>query len=262
MSESFTHLHTHTEFSMLDGAARVEDLVNAADGGRPAGPRHHRPRQHVRRPRLLQGLPTRRGSSPSSASRRTWRPRAAYERPVRRGKMDDTGGDAEGGQKLYYHLTLSRQTTTRATRTCSSSPRRPTSRATTTSPGSTGSCSSAYHEGLIATTGCLGGRGATRRCWRGRRRGCDGHAARLQEIFGKDNLFVELQDHGLAEQRTTNPQADRNRPKHRGAAAGHQRQPLHAPRRRRGPRRPAVRADRRAAGRPQPLPLRRRRSTT
>ena len=28
MSErSFTHLHTHTEFSMLDGAARVGDLV-------------------------------------------------------------------------------------------------------------------------------------------------------------------------------------------------------------------------------------------
>ena len=31
MSErSFTHLHTHTEFSMLDGAARVGDLVAAA----------------------------------------------------------------------------------------------------------------------------------------------------------------------------------------------------------------------------------------
>ena len=30
-------------------------------------------------------------------------------------------------------------------------------------------------------------------------------AGRLQEIFGKDNLFVELQDHGLAAQRETNP---------------------------------------------------------
>src|ERR1700727_3321314 len=28
------------------------------------------------------------------------------ERPVRRGRVDDTGGDGEGGQKLYYHLTL------------------------------------------------------------------------------------------------------------------------------------------------------------
>ena len=38
MSErSFTHLHTHTEFSMLDGAARVGDLVKAAVAdGQPA----------------------------------------------------------------------------------------------------------------------------------------------------------------------------------------------------------------------------------
>ena len=34
-----------------------------------------------------------------------------HERPVRRGKVDDTGGDVEGGQKLYYHLTLLAETT-------------------------------------------------------------------------------------------------------------------------------------------------------
>ncbi len=34
---SFTHLHTHTEFSMLDGAARVDALVaKAAADGMPA----------------------------------------------------------------------------------------------------------------------------------------------------------------------------------------------------------------------------------
>ena len=27
------------------------------------------------------------------------------ERPPRRGRVDDSGGDAEGGKKLYYHLT-------------------------------------------------------------------------------------------------------------------------------------------------------------
>jgi DNA polymerase-3 subunit alpha len=31
-------------------------------------------------------------------------------------------------------------------------------------------------------------------------------AGRLQEIFGRDNFFVELQDHGIAEQRRTTPQ--------------------------------------------------------
>ena len=31
-------------------------------------------------------------------------------------------------------------------------------------------------------------------------------AARLQDIFGRENLFVELQDHGIADQHRTNPQ--------------------------------------------------------
>ena len=30
MSESFAHLHVHTEFSMLDGASRVDEVVAAA----------------------------------------------------------------------------------------------------------------------------------------------------------------------------------------------------------------------------------------
>ena len=36
VADSFAHLHVHTEFSMLDGAARVKDLVQAvaADGQR------------------------------------------------------------------------------------------------------------------------------------------------------------------------------------------------------------------------------------
>ncbi|MSW30248.1 MAG: PHP domain-containing protein, partial [Actinobacteria bacterium] len=37
MPDSFTHLHLHTEFSMLDGAARVGDVVAAAAAdGQPA----------------------------------------------------------------------------------------------------------------------------------------------------------------------------------------------------------------------------------
>ena len=37
MASSFTHLHVHTEYSMLDGAARVTDLVAAAvQDGQPA----------------------------------------------------------------------------------------------------------------------------------------------------------------------------------------------------------------------------------
>ncbi len=36
-ADGFAHLHVHTEFSMLDGAARVKDLVQAvAADGQPA----------------------------------------------------------------------------------------------------------------------------------------------------------------------------------------------------------------------------------
>ena len=46
---------------------------------------------------------------------------------------------------------------TRAIATSSSSRAARTSTATTTSPAATGSCSSGYHEGITATSGCLGG---------------------------------------------------------------------------------------------------------
>ena len=36
--------------------------------------------------------------------------------------------------------------------------------------------------------------------------GAEQRAARLQDIFGQGNLFVELQDHGIADQHRTNPQ--------------------------------------------------------
>ena len=62
---------------MLDGAARIGEVVGGRGRRRPAGARHHRPRQHVRDPRLLQGVPGRRASSRSSAPSSTWPTRAA-----------------------------------------------------------------------------------------------------------------------------------------------------------------------------------------
>src|SRR5690606_3842812 len=55
-----------------------------------------------------------------------------------------------------------------------------------------------------ATTGCLGGP-VLQRLLHNDFDGAVRTAARLQDIFGKDNLFVELQDHGLPEQARTNP---------------------------------------------------------
>src|ERR1700728_3407144 len=62
-----------------------------------------------------------------------------------------------------------------------------------------------HHAGLIATTGCLGGV-VLQALLAGDFEGAEKKAARLQDIFGRDNLFVELQDHGIADQHRTNPQ--------------------------------------------------------
>ena len=43
------------------------------------------------------------------------------ERPARRGRIDDSGGEAEGGRKAYYHLTAAGREPRRATATSSSS---------------------------------------------------------------------------------------------------------------------------------------------
>ena len=93
----------------------------------------------------------------------------------------------------------------RATATCSSCPAPPTWRATTTSPGWTGSCSPATTRGSSPPPAASAG-WCSRPCCGATSRRRPRLAARLQDIFGRDNLFVELQDHGLDEQRKTNPQ--------------------------------------------------------
>ncbi|MCB0976188.1 MAG: DNA polymerase III subunit alpha, partial [Acidimicrobiales bacterium] len=61
-----------------------------------------------------------------------------------------------------------------------------------------------HSEGVIATTGCLGGH-VLQNLMNDDEAAAIRDAARLQDIFGKDNLFVEIQDHGIPEQHQTNP---------------------------------------------------------
>ena len=102
---SFTHLHTHTEFSMLDGAARVGDLVEAAvaDGQTALGITDHGNMYGVLD---FYAACRKAGINPIIGTEAYMAAESRHERPVRRGKVDDTGGDTGGGEKLYYHLTL------------------------------------------------------------------------------------------------------------------------------------------------------------
>jgi len=202
VGDSFTHLHVHTEFSMLDGAARLDDLVaKAVADGQPAlGITDHGNMYGV-----LEFFKECRaqGVKPIIGTEAYMAYETRSERPPRRGRVDDSGGDTEGGKKLYYHLTLLAEND-QGYRNLIQLASLAFMEGYYYKPRMDWDLLSRYHEGLIATTGCLGGH-VLQSLLQGDEKGALQNAGRLQEIFGKDNLFVELQDHGLPAQRETNP---------------------------------------------------------
>ena len=62
-----------------------------------------------------------------------------------------------------------------------------------------------YHEGIIALSACLAGEVA-RYLTRSMYEDAKEAALRYQEIFGENNFFLELQDHGIAQQQMVNQQ--------------------------------------------------------
>jgi len=200
--DPFTHLHVHTEFSMLDGAARLDELVaKAVADGQPAiGITDHGNMYgtlEFYKECRAQGLKPIIGTEAYMAHDHR------SERPTRRGRLDDSGGDTDGGQKLYYHLTLLAENDL-GYRNLIQLSSLAFMEGYYYKPRIDWELLEKYHDGLMATTGCLGGH-VLQSLLRGDEKGAMDKAGRLQEIFGKDNLFVELQDHGLPAQRETNP---------------------------------------------------------
>ncbi|WP_419917548.1 DNA polymerase III subunit alpha [Candidatus Poriferisocius sp.] len=202
MTSSFTHLHVHTEYSILDGASRVGELVQAAvaDGQPALGITDHGNMYGIvdfYRTCRDEGIKSIIGTEAYMARE------SRFDRPPRRGKLDDGGGSTEGGEKLYYHLTLLAENNTGYKNLIQLS-----SRAFLEGyyykPRLDWELLSDHREGLIATTGCLAGQ-VLQALLRDDYEKAVTTAARLQDIFGKDNLFVEIQDHGIPEQKRTNP---------------------------------------------------------
>ncbi|MFM8265365.1 MAG: PHP domain-containing protein, partial [Acidimicrobiia bacterium] len=92
MPSSFTHLHVHTEFSMLDGAARIDELVEraVADGQPAIGITDHGNMYGV-----LDFYEACRGGgiTPIIGTEAYMAYESRFERPARRGQLDDSGGD-------------------------------------------------------------------------------------------------------------------------------------------------------------------------
>jgi DNA polymerase-3 subunit alpha len=187
---------------MLDGAARVPDVVAAAaSDGQPAiGITDHGNMYGVldfyKACRKVDVKPIIGFEAYMAHDSR-------LERPSRRGKQDDSGGDTEGGKKLYYHLTLLAENNT-GYRNLIQLSSRAFMEGYYYKPRLDWELLAEHSEGVIATTGCLGGH-VLQSLMNESYEAALEKAARLQDIFGRDNLFVEIQDQGIPEQIATNP---------------------------------------------------------
>ena len=203
MAEGFVHLHNHTEYSMLDGAARVEEMVLTAkaDGQRAIGITDHGNLYGV-----IDFYDTCRANdvTPIIGLEAYMAANSRFDRPPRRGRMDDTGGETEGGQKLLNHLTL-----LAASNEGYRNLRELSSLAFLEGyyykPRLDWDLLERFSKGLIATSGCLGGVVLQALLQDDYDRALQ-LAGRLQTIFGTENFYVEMQDHGIPEQLRTNPQ--------------------------------------------------------
>ncbi len=155
MGKSFTHLHVHTEFSMLDGAARIDEVVAAAvaDGQPAIGITDHGNMYGVLD---FYRAARKAGITPVLGIEAYMAGESRFERPVRRGRIDDGGGEGERGEKLYYHLTLLAESTQGYKNLIKLS-----SAAFLEGyfykPRLDWELLERYKQGVIATTGCLGG---------------------------------------------------------------------------------------------------------
>lgn len=198
LSKSFCHLHNHTSYSALDGAAKIEDLVLAAkaDGQNSLGITDHG---------VLWGLV----DFYKTCKKHDVNPVLGIESYFADDRFDRTPkgkghSDLDGSDKRYYHLTILAENNVgyeNLIKLSSDS----FLEGFYHKPRADWDLLGKYSNGLIATSGCLGGPVLQELLYDRFDEGLS-KAARLQDVFGKDNFFIELQNHGLIEQVKTNPQ--------------------------------------------------------
>ncbi len=204
--DSFVHLHTHTEYSMLDGAARVKDLFKEAarmempalamtDHGNLFGTYEFFKAGRAVGVKPIIGLEayyvpigTRHDRAPFS-----------FGGDV----AQDVGDDGAGKGKVNYtHMTLWSETTEGLHNLFRLSSLASLEGQYRKYPRLDRELLDRYGRGIIATTGCPSGE-VNRWLQAGQYDRALAAAADYQEILGKDNFFCELMDHGIAIERRT-----------------------------------------------------------
>ncbi len=167
---------------MLDGAARLNAILDKAaqDGQRSVAITDHGNMYGVLD--FYKGA-RERGINPIIGIEAYMAGNSRFDRPTRRGRIDDTGGDGERGEKLYYHLILLAENN-QGYRNLIELSSRAFLEGYYYKPRLDWELLDRYHEGLIATTGCLGGL-VLQSLLQGDYDGARVTAGRLQGIFGK-----------------------------------------------------------------------------
>ncbi|MFN8189689.1 MAG: DNA polymerase III subunit alpha [Nocardioidaceae bacterium] len=192
-SGDFVHLHNHTEYSMLDGAARLPDLfARTAELG--MGAIAMTDHGNVFGAFDFYSKATAAGIKPIIGMEAYFTPNTSrHER--KRVRWNDGGDDDVSGSGAYTHMTLLAETTQGMHNLF-----RLSSRASMEgffyNPRADRELLTEYAAGLIATTGCPSGEVQT---WLriGDYDKARQAAADFRDILGPDNYFLELMDHGL-----------------------------------------------------------------
>ncbi len=199
--DGFAHLHVHSEFSMLDGAARVKDMVRVSV-------QDNQPAIAITDHGVMYGV----GDFYRAATAGGVKPIIGVEAYITPGSRFDRPGRADNQR---YHATLLAETQVgyqNLMKMVSSS----YLDGYYYKPRMDFDLLSKYSDGVIATSGCLGGEVGQRLAPdasreegnRNSARDFDGAlaaAARYQDIFGKENFFIEIADHGIEAQRRILP---------------------------------------------------------
>ena len=198
MSDSFVHLHVHTEYSMLDGAARLGDLfTETARMGMPAiAMTDH---GNVFGAFEFWKKATAAGVKPLIGIEAYLAPGSRFERKRAAVGAGSVGDDNPG--EMYTHMTMLSENNTGMHNLF-----RLSSLASLEGyyykPRMDREILSQYSEGLIATTGCPSGE-VNRLLQLGKYTEAKQAASDYQDIFGRGNFFVELMDHDIAIERQT-----------------------------------------------------------
>ena len=185
---SFVHLHVHTEYSLLDGACRIGSMM---DRVKELGQDAIAITDHG----VMYGCI----DFYKAAKAAGIKPIIGCEVYVARRRMDDR---IHGIDNESYHLVLLCKDRTGYENLCML-----VSQAFINGfygkPRVDLELLRKYHEGLIATSACLAG-AVSHSLMDEDYDAALRHATTLADIFGPDNFYLELQDHGIPEQRVVN----------------------------------------------------------